>query len=69
MAKTVKIRIKSGSVPDYLTKNKIYEAETLSQATEYGGLTFVFTDDDGNRIGVNQKNSAHLNGGEWELVS
>ena len=62
----MKIRIKTynGELPSYLTVGKPYEA-TLSQS----GLCATFFNDDGDESYAALHNSAHLNGGSWEVVS
>ena len=62
----MKIRIKTynGELPSYFTVGKVYEA-TPSQS----GLGATFFNDDGDESYATLHNSAHLDGGSWEVVN
>ena len=64
----VKIRIKSGVCPSYLTEGKVYEAVVYGLEFNGVGLFFKYKSDDGYELGSNQHDSAHLKGGDWEIV-
>ena len=59
----MKVKIKSfnGELPDYLTLGKKYKVSQLSDCL------FGFVSDDGRRMLATFINSAHLNGGSWEV--
>lgn len=59
----MKIRIKSGDCPSYLTVGKVYE---VVDGDELGACIVV---DDGSWVIVNFKCSGHLKGGSWEVVN
>ena len=61
----MKIKIKSfnGELPSYLTVGKVYKASRLSN------YLFWFRSDDGRSMLATFKQSAHLNGGSWEVVN
>ena len=60
----MKVRIKSGECPSYLTVGKVYEAhedyKDLMACKIYG--------DNGRELTINLDYSPHLNGGSWEIV-
>lgn len=62
----MKIRIKTynGELPSYLTVGKVYPLDTINDF--YGGYIF---DDSGEKISIEIKECAYLNGGSWEIVN
>lgn len=58
----MKVRIKSGECPSYLTHDKWYEASP-SKAYDC-----IIESDCGELIGIDFKDSDFLNGGSWEIV-
>lgn len=62
----MKIRIKSGDCPSYLTVGKVYEAKRLSFSDKLWSLV----DDQDDEIIINlTEDCPHLNGGSWEIVN
>ena len=60
----MKIRIKSGECPSYLTVGKVYETEK----SMFDGLYYIKSDDS-DFIYINLEfDGSHLNGGSWERV-
>ena len=61
----MKIRIKSfnGKLPEYFTEGKVYDVDPIENGN--GGW---FTSDVGVKGFTSFRNSAHLNGGSWEIV-
>lgn len=59
----MKVRIKSGECPSYLTVGKIYEAQKTDNPLKY-----FIKDDDGDDLICNLVDCVFLNGGSWEIV-
>lgn len=60
----MKIRIKSGDVPDYLTRGKVYET-----CEEYPDLMHCkIKDDKGRYMTINLYFSHHHHGFSWDIV-
>ena len=55
----MKVRIKSGECPSYLTVGKVYEATKL----------LMLKDDDGDNILIVLHDCPNLKGGSWEIVN
>lgn len=60
----MKIRIKNGSPPSYLTAGKAYEVDP---SAGFDGL-YDLVDDTGDTLNIDIEDCAHLNGGSWEVV-
>lgn len=59
----MKVRIKSGECPSYLTVGKVYEAKKTDNPLKY-----FIEDDDGDDLICNLVDCFFLNGGSWEIV-
>lgn len=62
----MKVRIKSGDCPLYLTLGKDYDVVKVLSSMD-GGLVNIKDDTDSLRY-INISESSHLNGGSWEIV-
>lgn len=62
----MKIRIKSGDCPSYLTVGKVYEVCEIFDGDKSAG--WIITDN-GRQAFIKVKHSSHLNGGSWEIVN
>ena len=61
----MKVRIKSGECPSYLTMGKVYDVVEFDENTHEHG---VFNDNNWHTwISINS-DDIHLNGGSWEIV-
>lgn len=60
----MKIRIKNGTVPSYLTMGKVYEA----YEAYHDLMACKIRDDKGRDLTINLDFSPHLKGGSWEIV-
>lgn len=58
----MKVRIKSGDCPSYLTVGKVYEARKV------GKIKYFIEDDEGDDLICKLDNCSFLNGGSWEIV-
>ena len=66
---TLYARIKSGTVPPYLTEGKEYKARMSHfKSLPVSGRSFYFKDDEGLENFANENSSQHLSGGDWELI-
>lgn len=59
----MKVRIKSGDCPSYLTFDKVYDAFTVVD-----GLGCNIIDDDHKTINILFDDCSFLDGGSWEIV-
>lgn len=59
----MKVRIKSGDCPSYLTRGRFYEAHKTDNPLKY-----FIEDDDGDDLICNLFDCVFLNGGSWEIV-
>ena len=59
----MKIRIKNGEVPEYLTVGKVYDVSDVSN-----NISYKILDDVGDYIKVVLGSCPHLNWGSWEVV-
>lgn len=64
----MKIRIKSGYCPSYLTVGKVYGIEYMNKEGKYFILC-DFTFDNSEYVCISLDNCKHLNGGSWEIVN
>lgn len=63
----MKVRIKSGECPSYLTVGKVYESHSISiKKPSVIGCKII--DDLGRELSITLDYSSHLNGGSWEIV-
>lgn len=61
----MKIRIKSGDCPSYLTVGRVYEVTIQT----IGGNDYLWVESwDGSVVDIDINNCVHLNGGSWEIV-
>lgn len=63
----MKIRIKSGECPYFLTEGKVYDAKVIE--LRENDILFAIKDDDGDHIACVLSGCTFLSGGEWELVN
>lgn len=61
----MKVRIKSGECPSYLTSGKVYEAYTNKEITDNA---FIIELDNGGFMKGYFNNCPGRNGGSWEIV-
>ena len=61
----MKVRIKSGHCPSYLTVGKVYETYTNKEIT---GNAFIIELDNGSFMKGYFNDCPRLNGGSWEIV-
>jgi hypothetical protein len=62
----MKIQIKNGYCPNYLTLGKVYEVVDEDEYPQDG--LFTINCDYGSPLTIFLPSCPHLNGGEWELV-
>ncbi len=63
----MKVRIKSGECPGYLTVGKVYESHSI-YIKKPSVIGCKIIDDLGRELSINLDYSSHLNGGSWEVV-
>lgn len=61
----MKVRIKSGECPSYLTMGKVYEAYTNKEIT---GNAFIIELDNGSFMKGYFNDCPRLKGGSWEIL-
>lgn len=62
----MKVRIKSGVCPSYLTLGKVYDAKVIKFRGD--DRLFEISDDDNDPLHCVLSRCAHLNNGSWEIV-
>ncbi|QHJ82650.1 MAG: hypothetical protein [Caudoviricetes sp.] len=61
----MKVRIKSGECPSYLTSGKVYDVELQ----KLSGFSYLWIESEqGCMVDISINNCLHLNGGSWEVV-